>query len=510
FIDEANLTASNWTVFEGLFQTAPGLLIDEDYCPLTPEHKVVFAGNPVSYGDGRKLASLFVEHGNTVVFEPLPEALLYEDVLKPLFDELGIMPALRESAVTAFFAVYRFLVACSTTDVLISPRELQMMALLTLSHYQRYPFANIKTVAEHYAHALAKNLAPATHRAAFERLFKPPAPLACAKSLDADGFLMTPSRQELDHLLQDLLDLRLMRQARARQVLNSDSPSYKAFQFGGLGALIVDGEPGIGKTEFVINMLKCNGFKQQTNLRVASVHKKPFYHLAVSSPFADKERLLLKAFDEGAVVVIDEINSSFMMEQLLNDLLMGKAPNHAPPKTPGFMIIGTQNPVTMAGRRAPSTALLRRCISEMLPTYPNEELHNILLMKNATDTEASELIAAFNKNREHANINRLSPAPSCRDLFNFADKTIHERQQAVVVPEAMAKTRAGRWAGLRFFNAVKAQPPKRKLVLADEQLVGPLGRAAKKSGKDRTVLAGEKNGAQKDAGNTGVLSHGKQ
>ncbi|MFI4919259.1 MAG: AAA family ATPase, partial [Legionellales bacterium] len=487
FIDEANLTASNWTVFEGLFQTAPGLLIDEDYCPLTPEHKVVFAGNPVSYGDGRKLASLFVEHGNTVVFEPLPEALLYEDVLKPLFDELGIMPALRESAVTAFFAVYRFLVACSTTDVLISPRELQMMALLTLSHCQRYPLANIQTVAKHYAHTLAKNLAPAAHRAEFDQLFKPLAPLPFAKILDADDFLMTPSRQDLGHLFQALLDLRSMRQAKAKQVLNSDSPSYKAFQFGGLGALIVDGEPGIGKTELVINMLECNGFKQQTNLRVASVHKKPFYHLAVNSSFADKERLLLKAFDEGAVVVIDEINSSFMMEQLLNDLLMGKAPNNAPPKTPGFMIIGTQNPITMAGRRAPSTALLRRCISETLPTYPDEELHNILRVKNATDTDAIELVAAFNKNREHAKINRLSPAPSCRDLFNFTDKAVNEQQQAVAAQDVMplaAKAKVSRRAGLRFFNAVKEQQPKRPLMIQDAPIEESVSHATKKRGKD--------------------------
>ena len=68
--------------------------------------------------------------------------------------------------------------------------------------------------------------------------------------------------------------------------------------------------------------------------------------------------LLEKAFNEGAVVIIDEMNSSPMMEHTLNAMLMGFHPEtHERPLKPGFMLLGTQNPISMAGRRATSTAL---------------------------------------------------------------------------------------------------------------------------------------------------------
>jgi hypothetical protein len=83
FIDEATLSPSDWSVFEGLFHEPRGILVNGIWLPLSAKHKVIFAGNPVSYGDERKLATFFQRHGNTVVFEPLPVAVLYEDVLKP-------------------------------------------------------------------------------------------------------------------------------------------------------------------------------------------------------------------------------------------------------------------------------------------------------------------------------------------------------------------------------------------------------------------------------------------
>ena len=58
--------------------------------------------------------------------------------------------------------------------------------------------------------------------------------------------------------------------------------------------------------------------------------------MPVSMPLDEKEKLLLKAFHEGAVVVIDEINSSALMERLLNTLLMGKTPRGRDSQKTGF------------------------------------------------------------------------------------------------------------------------------------------------------------------------------
>ena len=134
--------------------------------------------------------------------------------------------------------------------------------------------------------------------------------------------------------------------------------------YGGLGGIIIEGEPGIGKSELVTANLVAHGYKEGID----------FYRIPVSMQAEEKEKLLLKAFDEGAIVIMDEINSAPMMERLMNDLLMNKKPNGEPPKKPGFMIIGTQNPAPMGGRQTPSNAMKRRMITEYLPAYPDEEL----------------------------------------------------------------------------------------------------------------------------------------
>lgn len=151
--------------------------------------------------------------------------------------------------------------------------------------------------------------------------------------------------------------------------------------------------------------------------------------MPVSMSLNEKTDLLLKAFHEGAVVIIDEINSSPMMERLLNSLLMGKTLDSQRSKNLGFMIIGTQNPVTMAGRRAPSTALQRRLITTELPQYNVEEMKAILQTKGIHESEVNAMVAAFEKNHSYAVANRLSPIPNFRDLLNVAELHLKTRSE---------------------------------------------------------------------------------
>ncbi|MCX7116945.1 MAG: hypothetical protein NTW94_03395 [Legionellales bacterium] len=64
---------------------------------------------------------------------------------------------------------------------------------------------------------------------------------------------------------------------------------------------------------------------------------------ALSVPIIEIYRLMSEwsSTDEGAVVVIDEINCAPMMEALLNALLMGKTPEGKRPTHTGFLVIGT-------------------------------------------------------------------------------------------------------------------------------------------------------------------------
>jgi len=184
-------------------------------------------------------------------------------------------------------------------------------------------------------------------------------------------------------------------------------------------------------------MLQAHGFVERTlNQKSEDIKdEKVFYHLKLSMSKTDREKLLLKAFDEGAVVVIDEINSSTMMERLLNDLLMGKNPYAADPrpKHPGFMVIGTQNPVTMAGRRAASTALSRRLYREELPPYPRNEILEIIRgvspLEPKIEKELEELVDSYIKNSELAQKHYYSPAPTFRDVLRIATQIKSKIQQ---------------------------------------------------------------------------------
>jgi hypothetical protein len=452
FIDEANLSPRQWSEFEGLFHKPQGVLVDGTFIPLSPQHKVVFAGNPVNYGDDRKCAPLFMRHGNAILFEPLPLANVYEDVLRPIFVDT---PLASQTAALCqpIIDCYEFLYPLSTEGVLISPRELQMMALLVSSYCEQHPKANAHEVAYYYAYQITKSLVPAAHRESFELRFKEPKELirppfsipqplrpgACPQErvildllapadkprdvgLDRD-FIITPTRQKIKNQLDDLLRLRHYR----RQPHANDGQKY-----GGLGGIILDGEPGIGKSELVIHTLTQQGYIEVHPPFCSLTSDRAFYCMPVSLGIEEKEKILIDAFDAGIVVVVDEINSSPMMEQLLNNLLMGKRPqgtNHPNPEQdgpnkPGFMVIGTQNPITMAGRIAPSNALRRRLIHVELPPYPEDEMLTVLLSKGLNKIYAQALITAFTNQLNTAKTKQHSPLPCFRDLMRVAKEVI--------------------------------------------------------------------------------------
>ncbi len=124
------------------------------------------------------------------------------------------------------------------------------------------------------------------------------------------------------------------------------------------------------------------------------------------------------------------------MERLLNDLLMGKNPKGQSGEVvkPGFMIIATQNPVTMAGRRAPSTAILRRCISHDLPEFKPDEIIEILVSKGISPAEAKAMTDAYEKNRVYAKKNQLSPVPNFRNLIKLVEALILKKEEIFNAP----------------------------------------------------------------------------
>lgn len=435
FIDEANLSARQWSEFEGLFHHPQTIVINGVLHHLSPKHKVIFAGNPCSYGDERQLAPLFKRHGNAIVFTPLPAAFLYEKVLKPVFENTSLQPVAAALS-KPLLQVYQFLCNLSTEEVLISPRELQTMALWLLSHLKHSPNTkDLVAVATDIAHDIGRTLVPDIYQHAFEDKFPKrgtlPLEMVPQDERDPPHFVVTTSRQSIKDKIQGFLTLRELR----KQPGINDSKAY-----GGLGGLLLEGEPGVGKSKLVMSMLIANGYEEQSisDLEAPARGPNPFYVLPVSLSPAQKKKVLLKAFHEGAVVVIDEINSSPMMERLLNNLLMGKTADGKRPEHPGFLVICTQNPVSMAGRRVASTALNRRLLTEIVPKYATDEMKDILKAKKIPENKIEALVSAYEKQLNHAKNRHLTPEPTFRDLLRVASEHRPEPEKIDQTTQAQA------------------------------------------------------------------------
>ncbi len=542
FIDEANIAGRNWSEFEGLFQKEPYVIIDGKIHALTPNHKVIFAGNPLNYGGDRTLPSLFARHGHTLIFKPLSLNYIKQKVLEPVFAGVtGLAFDVQEKVTKLFLDVYRFFSEeCKT---LITSRELQMMALIfrARSTEIRLDDESSKQLALEIIGRVSRRFVPKEFLETFDAQFSitvaadvdddmdaaaggDDAAVAaddmdaaadddaagdmCTGSADGDdagvyataygtdiggmhiafdadmhagvyptvdaggtgivsgtedvgaaimdplaskqstedeekdgmshvseeessgdekevitGPLITSKQEKVEAYLSENEFLWTGAHLQLRPYLE-DIFAVRAFkaeatvrvhgqEFGGLGGLIIEGEPGLGKSEAVI------AFCKEKSIRII--------HICASLQSDAKIKMLQEAYYKGAVVVIDEINSSPMLERLINDLLMGRLPAEwraeATEITPGFTLIATQNPIYMAGRAATSTAVEHRTMKVVLEDYSLADAAAVLEKKYYLDSASSRaLVQVYDEKKRRAISRGLWPVPNFRDLCKAAKK----------------------------------------------------------------------------------------
>ncbi len=425
FIDEANLKQTDWSIFEDLFNQTPSIYYKGKYHPLSENHKVIFARNPKSYGGERTVPAFFTQHPISIEFERLPAHCLVDRIINPILNCMKISDQNRSDVSQCLLDVYQKIESLISDRTLITARELQMMAMVFLTHAPKATKTSYQALAHYCAASIAEGILDVSQKVEFNRWFEEQFKITPTELLAnpiitysykmTNDFLLTQSHKRPYHLLMDSLAVREHKQNAKELHLQS----------GGLNLLILEGMPGIGKSHFIKSVLVEHGFsecKQRHNAMDISEENqgKKFYHLPVSASFSIKERILLKAFHEGAIVIIDEINSSVMMERLLNTLLMGTDPEGNPAKNPGFMIIGTQNPIHMAGRLIASQALQRRGIHCDFPEYTQDEMIKILMHKGVGEKLARNLVGEYLYAQEYAKKYHHSPAPTFRDLLRAA------------------------------------------------------------------------------------------
>jgi hypothetical protein len=207
-------------------------------------------------------------------------------------------------------------------------------------------------------------------------------------------FAFTESRHGLLQVLDTLLSIRMEGQCHI--------------------GLQLEGEPAVGKTDVVKYYLTLLGIK--------------FHELTFSSNYQTVRDALLRIFNAGEIVIINEFSSGGALhERLLNTLIMGKDELGNKADVPGFLAIATCNSMALAGRNELSPALQARLLFYSPPIYTTEELFEIfkLFQRLAVDYKLSPentkiLINQFIDALEYANKHKLTPKPNLRTLLDVA------------------------------------------------------------------------------------------
>lgn len=381
-LDEENLTGKEWTNFFALFiarqNQNPSIVIENKEYLVNKDSHVIFAGNPANYSRERTLSPFFQQHGNCFVLDPLPPAVIYIEIIKPFLNSNQFNDSVCEKVARYFLEIYGFLIALSDNEVLITPREIKLFLTLTLSQYQLLsPQAktdsNLINLAAYYAYQVGLELCPRLYRNEFISQFQnTPHPERESSSLfriqnneTSFPFIVTPSRAKLLYTVIDFLHARHTEMASPRQVPN-----------GAINTLVIEGLPGLGKSDLVSTVLDALGYQRRfpTDDRSRINNCIHYLYLPINLATHEKDNLLRWAFDRGLLVVIDEINAGSRMEHLMNNLLMGQTPEGKHATYPGFKIIATQN----KGRVEASTALRRRMWTTELSPYEEKEILQIL------------------------------------------------------------------------------------------------------------------------------------
>jgi len=345
-LDEANLEdPGKWGFLRGL--TENKITYKNKTYPLGPQHKVVFTGNPSDY-PGRHLHSVIWEKSHVIWFAPFQLHFIKTKIGEFLKGrDSKDLDAISETICKG----YQFLGDHTHRITEITMRDIENICARYQTTKQPIPdvmFEEMRGVLatdkdrqefKHYLQSISSHSIP-------ER-----------KLEHAPKKLTIPS--DLYDAWETLLDDLVMREERVKagsNVLPGRTGSNK------LGTLL-EGPSGIGKTTLLIGALEHLGYTED-----AKEAQKKYYQITTGSQ--NVSETLLKAFHEGSIVILDELNLDPDVEKLLNQLLSGFTPDNQPAKKAGFTVLSTQNPpkytddakmISMfAGTKKTSTALLSR------------------------------------------------------------------------------------------------------------------------------------------------------
>ena len=386
-IDEFNVDGStNFTTFRDLANNpnSPQQIFHQGkFYDLDKDHKVVFLGNPKSYGN-RFEQKLFSDcevaewHLND-----FPTSYIYENILnKPIFE--GLSNAVKAS---------------------LKEEDFKEIAIEKIKSYKK---ANRNAETKVHNELEDDDLPKETVRELQEKVLKEivkKIPKTELGNVENANFIATKANQESIEQLQSAIQIRQLQK-------NGEFPP----QFLGTCGVIFEGDSGVGKSVMIEAVLENRGITKVDSLEdlrktlsqeklsqqetEITLEKKPhfYYKIPASLPIEEIKKNLIIAFELGVIVVFDEMNTRIKesgLEKDVNALLTGQHPTDST-KNPeaGFMIIASVNQATQEGRSNFSSAIEHRCniiSANPLSEYQKEDFKEIIKNWIKNDKDLSSL-----------------------------------------------------------------------------------------------------------------------
>lgn len=377
-LDEANLAKpGTWDFFKGLSRDRQVYYKGKLY-QLTERHKIIMTGNPEFY-PGRFHHAFFQDYVETLYFK-MPDP---EFIEKTILNRI-LKPANLEKCISSLLKAYQLAVT-SNPAVIYSNRDLESLAqrlcLLTSTSCEDIPSAILNACRIEFGGSFSSLEKREQFVTELSKLLN--TPLKTLKkgvtlkfpdtSLDS-LFIPSEKYDYVEAICQDLL-------IREKTLEAKDEIPCKQ-------GILLEGAAGLGKSTLFEALLLEKGYSKESK----NTQKK---YYVISAGDKSAHEILLTAFSEGAVVILDELNLDKSLETLLNQLLTGCDLRGNKATQPGFMVLASQNPSFEKGRQSVSQALRNRFHMQYMESYSEQGLIEIATQRQLTEKEAKQFVTAY-------------------------------------------------------------------------------------------------------------------
>lgn len=395
-LDEANISAVNYTMLASLLetssQTEPTILHHGKLLTIPKNCKVVFMMNPLKdkqgqyYGGGRSEPKLFQDYDiPEMEFEAFPDFYIYQRILKEV--------------------VYDTLTEEQRQKV--SLEDFNQKATECINDYKK-------------GKQTPRSAQREMLRFVAEKIFEDEGYPKTASTLKASTFISTNATAHVQRSIEEML---FISRKQHEEALARNAP--------GKPGMLLEGEPGMGKSEMVRAVLEKSGLKEVVTTdpdaleTLSNPDEQCYIQLSAGLPLSEKKKFITVAYKYGHVVWIDELNSCVDsgLEKVLNAVMTGENPQTGKRDAikSGMRIIGTTNPAFNVGRTAIGTALKSRFNFQQMTSFSEFTDEDLLIIIQHL---AGKNLEALPSETELMHIIRRSPNTirNIRDLVHFLEE----------------------------------------------------------------------------------------